>query len=132
MPIRVDNSAIASVVASGDWTKTPTHGALWANGIAVDRGAFAAAIEQPENGDTFRLPVGTLRFDNAITNMNELGVKEIFDAAVEAGTITWKVSLHDQDPGATYTAGELTAVEAPGYVPGAAGRVSVTVRVSTV
>ncbi len=128
MALRIENDTIASVNASADWTVTPTYGVLWANGVPIDSNTFEAAVERPEDGDAFQFPVGGMRFDNAITSMNEAGTKEIFDAAVEAGTINWRVSLHDGDPGADYTANEITAAEAPGYVPGASGRMPVTIR----
>ena len=132
MTIRVSNSVAATVNAGADWMTTPTHGVLWANGVAIDSAAFSTTIEQPEMGDAVTFAVGTLQFDNVIASMNEPGVKEVFDAAVEAGTITWKVSLHDGAPGSGYTNNELQAGEANGYVPGNAGRITLTVQVTTV
>ena len=132
MTIRIRTSAQASLTVTADWTETPTHVALWANGIAIDSAAVSAAVELPENGDTLTIPSQTFTFDLTVTNANQAGVKEIVDAGVEAGTITWKVSLHDGLPGNAYTANELTAAEAPGYTPGNGGRVEIDVEVTTV
>ena len=132
MTIRVRNSAVVALTASGDWSTTPTHGVLWANGVAVDSGPLTQVIVRPRQNDAITFPVGSMVFNNTIEDMNEAGVKEVFDAAVAAGSITWKVSLHNGDPGANYTANELTAVEAPGYTPGNTGRLTITPQVQTV